>query len=143
MIFREILAGSLRLNAERLLEMSRSHPEPNGWQARAQAVEAKERLDWGQAEQTAADSSRDFDTRKLSREEVIWAIHIAEEKTKEFMELFIELHEQEHGPIGDLAVALEREPGNFKETPEQEKAIQRWGEYKRALFELQLVLKLF
>ena len=143
MDFKEILAGSLRLGAGNLLDTSRSHSEPNGWQARAQASKAKRLLDWSQVEKTAAESNRDFDTNEISREEVIWAIRFAEEKTENFLNLLLELHEQEHGPIGDLAVALEKDSGPFKETPEQEKAIQQWAEYKEALLELNWVLKLF
>ncbi len=143
MIFKEILAGSLRLQAERLQNMSRANPEPDGWQARAQANEARRLLEWSGTELAAAESSRDFDTEKLSREEVAWAIRFAEEKTEEFINLFVELHEQKHGPIGDLTVALEQEPGDFKETPEQETAMQHWSKYQEALIQLKSMMRCF
>ncbi len=136
MVYREILAGSLRLEGERLLEMSRSHPEPNGPQARAQAAKAETLLSWSQAEKTAAESNRDFDAEKLSREEVAWAIRFAEEETERLMSLFIELHEQVHGPIGDLATALEQDAGEFEATPDMDNTIKRWSEYKEALLEM-------
>lgn len=136
MVFGEILAGSLRLQAQRLIEMSRSNPEPNGLQARAQVAKGESLLDWSRAEKTAAESNRDFDAEKLSREEVAWAIRFAEQETERLMSLFVELHEQEHGPIGDLATALEQDGGEFEATPEMDKTIKRWSKYEEALFEM-------
>lgn len=118
MIYREILAGCLRLQAERL-------------------------LDWSQAEMTAAESHRDFDVEKVSRQETAWAIQFAEGETERLMALFIEQHEQEHGPIGDLEEALEREPGDFEMTPAMEDTIQRWSEFKEALLELMSVQRAY
>lgn len=134
--FREIFAGALRMEAQRLRELSQSNSEPNGSQARAQAAKAESLVEQSYAEMSACASDRDFDSEKVSREEVDWAIRFAEEETERLMALFIELHEQEHGPIGDLAEALERKPGQFEMNEGQEKTIEHWSEYQVALLEL-------
>lgn len=58
------------------------------------------------------------------------------------MVTFIELHEKDHGPIGDWESALEKEPGNFEMTPEMEDVWRCRFEYEGALVEMRSALRL-
>lgn len=140
--YKEILAGCLQLHAERLFQLSRSHFEPDGPQARAQIAKAKELINWSHTEISEANVIRDFAMQKISIEEITLATNFAEEELDRLDFLMIRKLEEIMGPLGKATIE-HNERCDIIVSDDLDSILQRKVQTNIALLHLKVSLNFF